>query len=434
VVSTPPPDYPADRPPGYGPPGYPPPGYPPPAYGAPGYSGYSGYSGYPAPGYGPPGYGPPGYGPPGYGPPGYGPPGYGPPGYPAPGYGPPGYGPPGYGPPGYGPPGYPAPGGGPPPALKPGVIPLRPLTLSDIFNGAVGYIRANPKTTLGLTAAVVVAMQLVTLLINIGPLTAIGSDTSYRYSSGDTALWTLTSLVGAIATGLAGILLSGMLTVVVGRAVFGASITVAEAWTKLRGRLLPLIGLTALLGLGGALLIGTVTLILVAAAAAGGNAAAVLLGLLLVPALIAACGYLLTMLSFASPLIVLEQLPMVAAMSRSFALVRNSFWRVLGILLLAGLVAYLVAGAVGIPFNLVGEVLAAGAGASGPTVLSTAFSAVGSTIGQIITTPFSAGVVVLLYTDRRIRAEAFDLVLQTGAAGGPAAAESTDSLWLTRPV
>jgi hypothetical protein len=40
---------------------------------------------------------------------------------------------------------------------------------------------------------------------------------------------------------------------------------------------------------------------------------------------------------------------------------------------------------------------------------------------------------VLLYTDRRIRAEAFDLVLQTGAAYGPGAPDdSTDHLWLTR--
>jgi hypothetical protein len=40
---------------------------------------------------------------------------------------------------------------------------------------------------------------------------------------------------------------------------------------------------------------------------------------------------------------------------------------------------------------------------------------------------------VLLYTDRRIRAEAFDLVLQTGAS--PPAADSPDSsdhLWLVR--
>ena len=65
---------------------------------------------------------------------------------------------------------------GPPPgsrSLKPGIIPLRPLTLSDIFNGAVGYIRANPKATLGLTAIVVVVMQIVTRIAFFGPLAAL---------------------------------------------------------------------------------------------------------------------------------------------------------------------------------------------------------------------------------------------------------------------
>jgi hypothetical protein len=60
--------------------------------------------------------------------------------------------------------------------------------------------------------------------------------------------------------------------------------------------------------------------------------------------------------------------------------------------------------------------------------------AVGAVIGRIITAPFDAGVVVLLYTDRRIRSEAFDLVLQSGATGGPAHTASTDHLWLTRPA
>ncbi|PQM43996.1 hypothetical protein C1Y40_05845 [Mycobacterium talmoniae] len=152
------------------------------------------------------------------------------------------------------------------------------------------------------------------------------------------------------------------------------------------------------------------------------------------PAAIAAYGYLFTMLSFTSPLIVLERLPIFAAARRSFALVRNSFWRVLGILLLAGLVAYLVAGVVGSPFSIAGALLTVSSGSTTPAPLAYVLSTVGSTIGQIITAPFSAGVVVLLYTDRRIRAEAFDLVLQTGAAGHPTATDSTDGLWLTRPV
>jgi hypothetical protein len=94
----------------------------------------------------------------------------------------------------------------------------------------------------------------------------------------------------------------------------------------------------------------------------------------------------------------------------------------------------LIAGAVAAPFNFVGHLVV---GPSGASLIGATVGAVGAAIGRIITAPFSAGVVVLLYTDRRIRAEAFDLVLQTGAAGGPARmqpAASTDYLWLTRPV
>ena len=116
----------------------------------------------------PPGYPPPGYPPPGY--PGYPPPGYQ--GYPPPGYQ--GYPPPGY--PGY-PPARLSPAGlrrRVPPALKPGVIPLRPLTLTDILNGAIAYIRTNPKATLGLTTVVVVIAQIIALILQVGPLAATG--------------------------------------------------------------------------------------------------------------------------------------------------------------------------------------------------------------------------------------------------------------------
>ena len=90
----------------------------------------------------------------------------------------------------------------------------------------------------------------------------------------------------------------------------------------------------------------------------------------------------------------------------------------------------LIAGAVAVPFDFLGNLL----GGGGPALLALTVGAVGSAVGRIITAPFSAGVIVLLYADRRIRSEAFDLVLQTGAAGGPAAIASSDYLWLTRPV
>ncbi len=387
-------------------------------------------SSYPPPPYPPPGYPPPGYGPP---PPGYGaaPPGYGPPpGYPPP----PWYGPPpGYGPPGYPPPGYPA---GPfQAALKPGVIPLRPLTLSDIFNGAVAYIRANPKATLGLTTIVVVVTEIIGLILQVAPLAATGELTALRGDEVSNAAMVGSSLGGIaslVATGLSAILLSGMLTVVVGRAVFGTHITIGEAWEKVRGRLLALIGLTALEAAGAAVLIGLVVLVIVVLASAANGGAAWVVGIPLVIGLVVALAYLGTMLSFAPAAIVLERLPVFPAIARSFALVRGSFWRVFGIRLLAAVVAGIVASAVAVPFTIAGQLLTIGASSAGAVMFALVLRSVGNAIGQIITAPFSAGVVVLLYTDRRIRAEAFDLVLQTGATGvraGPAG--STDHLWLT---
>ncbi|TGD89646.1 hypothetical protein BayCH28_03305 [Mycolicibacterium sp. CH28] len=382
----------------------------------------------------PPGYPPAGYPPPGYPPPGYPPPGYGPPGYPPPGYGPPGYPPPGYGPPGYPPPGYGVPM---PLAAKPGVIPLRPLSLSDIFNGAVGYIRANPKATLGLTTVVVVITQILALILQVGPLAATGKLGVLRgaedYSTATLLASSLSNLTSTVATALAGILLSGMLTVVVGRAVFGSTITVGEAWQRVRGRLLALIGFSALEVVAALLLIGVAVGIIVGVAAGANATAAVIVGIPLVLALIVGLAYLFTALMFAPVAIVLERKPLLASIRRSFELVRNHFWRVLGIWLLASLVAGVVAGAVAVPFGIAAQILLMGTQSSGSIILGTALAAVGGAIGQIVTAPFTAGVVVLLYTDIRMRAEAFDLVLQTGAVGGPAATVAADSLWLTAP-
>ena len=374
---------------------------------------------------------PPSIGYPGYAAPGYPqsgpipPPGYAPPYAPSPGYPPPGYWP-------Y--PGYPP--AGPPRALKPGVIPLRPLGLSDILNAAFAYIRVNPRTTLGLTTIVVVATQIIVLILTaVVPLIIYGqadiSQVEDDSASGLVAML-LSLLAAGLTSGLSGVVLSGMLTVVVGRAVFGAHITIREAWDRVRGRLLALLGLVLLEGVGAVLLI-TVGIVVFAVALAISSVLGVLAAIVLVVAGIAAFIYLWTILSFAPVLIVLERLPVFAAISRSFALVRGSFWRVFGIRALGVLVAGLVSSAVSVPFAIGGEVLGITAESVGAALGAAVLTAVGGAIGQIITAPFTAGIVVLLYTDRRIRAEAFDLVLQTGAGSGAGdSADATDHLWLIR--
>jgi hypothetical protein len=229
---------------------------------------------------------------------------------------------------------------------------------------------------------------------------------------------------------LTAVILSGMLTVVVGRAVFGSSITIGEAWARIRGRILPLLGLAVLELLGVLLLVGVIALIIAGLAAGAGVALTVIVGIPLGILGVVAILYLATMLSFAPVAIVLERMPVIASIRRSFFLIRHDFLRVFGIRALAGIVVWAIAAAVAMPFTI--AQLIAGTDSTAAILVGTVSASVGAIVGQVITAPFTAGVVVLLYTDRRIRAEAFDLVLRTGAVAGPVDTHSTDNLWLAR--
>lgn len=55
---------------------------------------------------------------------------------------------------------------GPPPAAKPGVIPLRPLGVGEILDGAVSTARAHWRTVLGVALGVAVVVQIASTLAN----------------------------------------------------------------------------------------------------------------------------------------------------------------------------------------------------------------------------------------------------------------------------
>lgn len=313
--------------------------------------------------------------------------------------------------------------------IKPGVIPLRPLMLTDIFNAAINYVRVNPRTALGLTAIVVIIAQILVLLVK--QMIPVVADFDVETTEGTATLYAGAFAVAAIH-GLANVLLSGMLTVVVGRAVFGASITMGEAWQKISTRFAALIGLTVLQAVAAAALIG-LPFVLIAVTNQVMPVAAVLLGFPLLFGMFALVVYLWTMVTFAPAVIVLERMSIIASIKRSFTLVRRSFWRVFGVTVLAAIVAQILALALSWPFQLGGAFLVRAAGSGAGLLGADAVSAVGLSIGEVIISPFLAGVVVLLYTDRRMRAEAFDLVLQTGAGTETSTEpDSTDHLWQIR--
>ncbi|WP_411151554.1 hypothetical protein [Streptomyces sp. A30] len=385
---------------------------------------WSAPTGQPAPGQAPPPPPPgPGWGAPPPAAPG-GPGGYGPPG----GYGgPPGGGNGGWGG-GYGPPGGYRGWGGPPPAAKPGVIPLRPLGVGEILDGAVSTMRTYWRTVLGISLTVAVVTQIVVILLQGFVL----NDTTDAEALNDPSA-TLGEVTRAMGDAMLGsavvfaisligtVMATALLTTVTSRAVLGRPVTTGEAWRDARPQVMKLLGLILLLMLiaAGIVLVGVLPGILVAVAGStgAGTALAVVGGL---GAGVVAV-WLMMRFSLASPALMLEKQGIVKSMSRSAKLVRGSWWRVFGIQLLAGIIANIMAAIVVLPFTFLAAAFSGdgvtgfmeGTGDLGWTFLI--ISGIGSVIGSMITFPITAGVTVLLYIDQRIRREALDLDLARAA-------------------
>ncbi|GAB2847090.1 glycerophosphoryl diester phosphodiesterase membrane domain-containing protein [Streptomyces deserti] len=353
-----------------------------------------------------------------------------PPPPPGPGWGTqPPAGPGGYGGPG-GPGGYGAWGsgwGGPPPAAKPGVIPLRPLGVGEILDGAVSTMRTYWRTVLGISLTVAVLTEIVVVLFQGLVLDNTSSEAvddpsatldELSRAMGDALLNSgvvfLISLVGTVMA-------TALLTTVTSRAVLGRSVTLGEAWRDARPQVVKLFGLICLLLLitAGIVAAGSLPGILVTVAGGGGAGVALTVLGILGAGVVAL--WLMIRFSLSSPALMLEKQGIVKAMSRSAKLVRGSWWRVFGIQLLATIIANVVASIIVIPFTFLAAALSgdgvsgflSGAADIGWTFLIV--SGIGSVIGSMITFPITAGVAVLLYIDQRIRREALDLELARAA-------------------
>lgn len=331
-----------------------------------------------------------------------------------------------------------APGGwqsapwGRPPAAKPGVIPLRPLGVGEILDGAVSTMRAHWRVVLGISLAVALVTQAVLVVVQGLFLTENSDFNRVQKDPNATAGEVLRSAGGALAGSgiaalislLAMIFATAMLTMVISRAVLGRPVTTGEAWRDSRPQLLRLLGLTLLLPLIALLIIaaGTVPgIVIIALGGTGGGIALAVIGGL---AASVVAIWLSVRWSLASPALMLEKQGVITSMKRSMKLVRGAWWRILGVQLLAWILVTIVSMIIQTPFTLI-------AGAVGGDGMSSFMSenanlgwtflivtAIGGVIGTAITLPISAGVTALLYMDQRIRREALDIELAR-AAGLP---------------
>ena len=331
-----------------------------------------------------------------------------------------GYGPAGYGPP----PGQQQWGAWRPPEPKPGVIPLRPLALGEILDGAVQVVRRYPRATLGLSAviaAVFTVLNAVVLVVALEPLASVESGTVESFDDLDAEIGG--AVAGTIATavlqGLAMVVLAGVLTAVIGKAVLGQPVALRDAWDAVRPLVPRLLGLAVVVGLAVFGVFGIGTAVAVGAVAALGAAGA-LLAIPVFFASAAAAAWVYVRWALAPSVVVLEKARLGESLRRSGVLVQRSWWRCFGILLLAFVIAQVVGSVLSVPFSIGGAGLDAFSGDTGGT-RGIVLSSIGGGLATALVAPFETGVRALLYVDRRMRAEGLDVALQASAAAQPPA-------------
>jgi hypothetical protein len=307
---------------------------------------------------------------------------------------------------------------------KPGTIPLRPLTLSDMFSGATETIRRNPRATIGIAAVVLTLFLALPMAGTLawGLVEGFGSTiapTDELDSTRPEDVGLLVSLIGgALLAWVATAVLTGMVVHVVERAARGQKLSAGDAWRLTRRRLWRLLAL-ALLSLVVPLLVWVPIVLLIVAAALASGPAGILVGIVGVLGGIALMAFVyIRWFQLAPASMVLEQRGVLSSMGRSWQLTRNAFWRVFGIAALTLVVTQIAAQFLAFPFGILGAVGSlVWPGTMAEIMVMLLSQNVAQVVAGSLTTPFSASMGALLYLDQRIRKEGFDIELISGGPG-----------------
>ena len=320
---------------------------------------------------------------------------------------------------------------------KPGIIPLRPLSIGDIYQGAFAAIKTNARTMFGFTAALLGVVLVISIATNYAIINLVLPNylsPSSPYAAVFTSLsGSFSQLGGSLLQALATVLLSGLIIVAVSRSVLGRVASSKEVWERTKSKFLPLIGLNIIISIisGLMMIIGiAVFFALLASAASTANTdreflqdlSIMLVGLFILMVISALVGsYLSIKFSVASPAMVLENLGVFAAIGRSWSLTRGNFWRLFGINILTAIITSMVAGIFGGIAGALSAIFVV-VGSSSPediiASLNTTYilAMVMSTIAQLLILPFTSSVNALLYIDLRMRKEGLDVELRNTVA------------------
>ncbi|MET7860533.1 hypothetical protein ABZS81_25625 [Streptomyces sp. NPDC005318] len=335
----------------------------------------------------------------------------------------------------------------PPP--KPGVIPLRPLNLGDIYGGAFSTMGRYWKQLFGVGAAVYGGA-----LIVVGAAVAIAysavSDPLHRVielSSEENArtedvvplviafgaVW----LVIVLALMLSTAMMYATVPAVLQDAVLGRATTFGIIWRRAWARVPAVIGtvlLTSLVAVIPVVLMMVafiaMTIAFITLDSGSGSGVAIAVGILGVLATAPLAIWLWVKFSLAPAAAVFEGQRPIAALRRSSQLVRGDWWRIFGISLLAMVTAAVASYIIQLPFSVFGMfssmigTVNLGSDPS-PAAVVAAMSGylvtmlLGQLVGQLVSATFPQLVTGLLYVDRRMRNENLGPVLAEAAAVPP---------------
>jgi hypothetical protein len=264
---------------------------------------------------------------------------------------------------------------------------LRPLGVGEVLDVALKLFFRNARTLLLAAAVVVVPVQL--LLVPVF--------TSAAPDPGDVPVGEMPD-VGALAATAVASILGGIVSLAAGSVATAACFkAVSDAYLGRRAdwreslrfgaqRFAPVLVVSVL---------GTV------------------LAFLALFAFIVPGVYLFVAWAVAVPVVLVERVNGFHALSRSWQLVKGRWWATFGALLLAYLLTLVVAVFIG--GTLAGLIVAGAAddGGLASVIINQLFTA----LATVLTTPFFAAVVAVLYFDLRVRKEGFDLSLLAERVG-----------------
>ena len=259
---------------------------------------------------------------------------------------------------------------------------LRPRGIGEILDSAVALYRARFTRLTLVAVAVVVPVQFLSALVLLSAqpdhfMLNVTGTVSPQYDSSSLGVRIAAVVVVALVSVLSTALIVAICTRVVADAYIGRSSETRESVRAVRPRVFAIAG----------------TSLLVLMSEAVGFA------FCFVGALVP-----LTLFAVAVPVLILEEVGVSAAIGRSVTLTKAHVMHVLGLVVTAQLLAAILNGALAEAVSLV---LRTG----GSTVAVVIGQSIANTIAGVLTTPFVATAIVVLYFDLRIRDEAFDVQL-----------------------